>query len=68
MTCKKYKNHDWVTGSPLEAFSLETSSVKWIELGHIFKNPKMQILAPVFFFLFFTKNVKMKINQPKTFI
>ena len=53
MTCKKYKNHNWVTGSPLEAFSLETSSVKWIELGHIFKNPKMQILAPVFFFAFF---------------
>ena len=42
----------WVTGSPLEAFSLETSSVKWIELEPIFKNPKMQILALVFFAFF----------------
>ena len=24
------------------------SSVKWTGLGHIFKNPKMQILTPVF--------------------
>ena len=43
------------------------SSVKWTGLGHIFKDPKMQILTR-FFCCFCTKNVKMKINHPKTFI
>ena len=47
------------------------SSEQWTVLGddldQTHQTPKMQILTPIIL-LFFTKNVKMKINNPKTFI
>ena len=36
----------------------EYSSVKWIELGHIFNNPKIQILKPFSFAVFSLKMLK----------
>ena len=54
---------------PLQRFV--RSSVLWTVLGHgkgqTHQTQRMQILTLIIL-LFFTKNVKMKINNPKTFI
>ena len=36
----------------IDVINCSISSVKWTALGHIFKNPKMQILTPVFFYFY----------------